>query len=55
MNYPNNLKSPRASMTNLSIPSQLGDVGNLQQALLEKDQQISSLQATINRLELKNK
>jgi hypothetical protein len=34
MNYPNNLKSPRSSMINLTVNTQIGDLSNLQQSLL---------------------
>jgi hypothetical protein len=34
MNFPNNLKSPRASIVGISMNNQLGDLTNLQQSLL---------------------
>jgi hypothetical protein len=50
MNFPNNIKSPRGSLSGFSTNSQLSEVSNLQQVILEKDQTISNLQGQINKL-----
>lgn len=50
MNFPNNIKSPRASLKSFSTSSQISEITSLQQATLEKDQTISNLQGQINKL-----